>query len=280
MIYANDNNNDLPPSGPGYVRSKYGMTDPIIHLGDCLDILPTIPDNSVQLVVADLPYSTTESKWDSIIDLAAMWKEIDRILVKNGTAVMFASQPFTTTLAASNLKQLRYSLVWEKNRVTGFLHARNRVLKAHEDILVFSKGTAVHPHQSKNRMVYNPQGVVETGVKKVKANRKTINYMRDGRTVHAEGAEYQSATNYPRSVLRFSKDEDHLHPTAKPVALLEYLIRTYSNDGDTILDPTMGSGSALVAARNTNRQSIGIELDPTFYEVARNRLFGDLTKAA
>jgi site-specific DNA-methyltransferase (adenine-specific) len=259
---------------------NYGMYTPVIHLGDCLDILPTIPDNSVHLIIGDLPYGTTESKWDSLIDLATMWKEIDRILTVNGTAVMFASQPFTTTLSASNLKQLRYSLVWEKNRVTGFLHARNRVLKAHEDILIFSKGTAVHAHQSTNRMIYNPQGVIERGIQKVKGNRKTIKYMRDGRAAHAEGKEYRAATNYPRSVLRFSKDEDHLHPTAKPVALLEYLIRTYSNEGDTILDPTMGSGSTLVAARNTSRQSIGIEITTGFYEVARTRLFGEQKEAA
>lgn len=269
MKHSNDN-----------TSTKYSMSNPVLHLGDCLSILPNIPDASVQLVLGDLPYGTTESKWDALIDLPTLWKELDRILVKNGTAVMFASQPFTTMLAASNLAKLRYSLVWEKNRVTGFLHAKNRVLKAHEDILVFSNGTAVHPHQSKNRMIYNPQGVVSTGTQTVRPGRKTIKYMRDGRLPHAESASYEGGTNYPRSVLKYPKDEDHLHPTAKPVALLEYLIRTYSNAGDTILDPTMGSGSTLVAARAAGRESIGIEMDPKFYEVARQRLFGDVAEAA
>ncbi len=279
MIHANDNN-FTPPTTPMGGNPKYGMSAPVIHLGDCLDILPTIPENSVHLIVGDLPYGTTGCAWDALIDLEALWKELDRILVKNGTVVMFASQPFTTMLAASNIKQLRYSLVWEKNRVTGFLHAKNRVLKAHEDILVFSKGVTVHPHQSKNRMTYNPQGVVSTGTQKVKSNRKTIKYLRDGRTAHSEGTTYEGGTNYPRSVLRYSKDEDHLHPTAKPVALLEYLIRTFSNEGDTILDPTMGSGSTLFAARAANRHSIGIEMTPGYHEVARQRLFGGAAKAA
>jgi site-specific DNA-methyltransferase (adenine-specific) len=158
-------------------------------------------------------------------------------------------------------------------------HAKNKPLKGHEDILLFSKGSTGHVTQSPNRMTYNPQGVVGVGIKLVRERRALIRFMGKDRC-HKEGLAYEAATNYPRSILRFAKDEDHLHPTQKPLALLEWLIRTYSNDGDVILDPTMGSGSAMVAAQSVGRPSIGIERDPDFYEIARTRVFGDQAKAA
>lgn len=270
-----------------------------LHLGDCLEILPSIPDHSVHLILTDLPYGTTCLEWDKVLPLDKLWDQYKRVLTKNGAVVLTASQPFTTMLGASNLPWLRYALVWEKNRATGFLHAPNKPLKKHEDILVFSPGAAVHPHQSTNRMTYNPQGLTKldkpvksrngkmkdsyTGPYKGEYGKKCDEAkdmvgprpdgkMFAGKPVTGGGSKFQTHTNYPTSILKFDVERKTVHPTQKPVALMEYLIRTFSNEGETVLDNCMGSGTTGVAARRANRDFIGIEMDPKFFAYAEERI--------
>ena len=242
-----------------------------LMLGDCLERMKEIEDGSVDMVLCDLPYGTTACSWDSIIPMDKLWNEYKRVLRGNGAVVLFGSQPFTTTLIASNLQDFKYCWVWEKNRPTNFAHAKNKPMKKHEDICVFSSGTTVHATQSKTRMTYNPQGLVEIEPKKVtkRASEKTDAFFSD-RPGHGEFV--RNFTNYPHSVLEFSTDQLGLHPTAKPVALCEYLINTYSFAGQTVLDNTMGSGTTGVACANLNRKFIGIEMDENYFNIAKQRI--------
>lgn len=240
--------------------------------GDCLERMKEIPDGSVDMILTDPPYGTTACKWDSIIPLEPMWEQLKRIIKPSGAIVMTASQPFTTTLIASNMNIFKYCWVWEKNRPTGSQHARNRPMSKHEDIVVFSAAPMGHASQLKdNRMIYNPQGVVATGRQKtVKAKGFHGNHI--GARPNQVGVKYDVFTGFPQTVLAFAKEEDHLHPTQKPVALMEYLIKTYTNENETVLDFTMGSGTTGVAALRNNRKFIGIELDPTYYGIACERV--------
>lgn len=240
--------------------------------GDCLELLPCITDASIALVLTDPPYGTTACKWDSIIPLEPMWEQLKRIIKPNGAIVMTASQPFTTTLIASNMKMFKYCWVWEKNRPTGSQHARNRPMSKHEDIVVFSAAPMGHASQLKDkRMIYNPQGVVATGRQKtVKAKGFHGNHI--GARPNQVGVKYDVFTGFPQTILAFAKEEDHLHPTQKPVALMEYLIKTYTNEGETVLDFTMGSGTTGVACINTGRNFIGIERDEKYFQIAKERI--------
>ena len=230
-----------------------------LMLGDCLERMKEIPDGSVDLILADPPYGTTACKWDSVIDLALMWEQLKRIIKPNGAIVMTASQPFTTTLIASNLKEFRYCWVWEKQQPTGFLDARRKPMKAHEDVCVFYAATAT----------YNPQGLIAVQVKNSRKNKA-------GNGVYgAVGADdyVQKEGNFPRSVLKIDRvTHGQVHPTQKPVALMEYLIKTYTNENETVLDFTFGSGTTGVACMNTNRKFIGIEKDAGYFEIAKQRL--------
>lgn len=228
--------------------------------GDCLERMKEIPDGSVSMILTDPPYGTTACKWDSVIDLDLMWDQLKRIIKPNGAIVMTAAQPFTTTLIASNMKMFKYCWVWEKNRPTGSQHARNRPMSKHEDITVFSLAPMGHISQLKDRrMAYNPQGVVSTGRKKtVKGKGFHGNHI--GARPNQVGNEYDVFTGFPDTILKFSKDESHVHPTQKPVELMEYMIKTYTNEGETVLDFTFGSGATIKAARNLNRKVIGIEM--------------------
>ena len=230
-----------------------------LMLGDCLERMKEIPDGSVDLILADPPYGTTACKWDSVIDLALMWEQLKRIIKPNGAIVMTASQPFTTTLIASNLKEFRYCWVWEKQQPTGFLDARRKPMKAHEDVCVFYAATAT----------YNPQGLIAVQVKNSRKNKA-------GNGVYgAVGADdyVQKEGNFPRSVLKIDRvTHGQVHPTQKPVALMEYLIKTYTNEGETVLDFVMGSGTTGVACKNTGRKFIGIEKDAGYFEIAKQRL--------
>jgi len=238
--------------------------------GDCLQLLKNVPDGSVDMVLADLPYGTTACKWDSIIPLEPLWEQYIRVCKPESVIVLFGSQPFTTQLIASNMRMFKYCWVWEKNRPTGVHHAKNMPLKLHEDIAVFSPSPIVHASLKKSfRMPYYPQGVTQGKEKTVEAY--YFSNLTGPRSLQY-GKKYQSHTGYPVSLLRFSKSEAHLHPTEKPVPLLEYLIRTYTSEGQTVLDNTMGSGSTGVACVNTQRCFIGMELDPVFYELARERV--------
>ncbi len=218
--------------------------------------MASIPDASVDMVLCDLPYGTTACKWDSVIPFEPLWAHYKRVCKKNAAIVLTASQPFTSVLGASNISQLRYSWVWKKNNVTGHLNAKRMPMKDFEDILVFHGETPT----------YNPQGLVPYG----KMGRRGGNGDAFGKSGLTNLQEF---TNYPRAILEFSYDKVRgLHPTQKPVALMEYLVRTYTNPGDTVLDNTMGSGTTGVACANTGRRFIGIERDEHYFRVASERI--------
>lgn len=242
--------------------------------GDCLERTKEIPDGSVDMILCDLPYGTTACAWDSVIELGAMWAEYRRIIKHNQPIVLTASQPFTTALVASNLPWFRYEWVWVKNRPTNFAHAKNKPMKKHENVLVFSEGTTAHASQSKNRMPYYPQGLSEIVDKKVveKKSSELTDAFFQGRKSH--GKFVREKTGYPNTILEFSTDQLGLHPTAKPIALMEYLIHTYTLEGDVVLDNCMGSGTTGVACRNLNRKFIGVEMDENYFNIAKKRILG------
>jgi len=240
----------------------------ILLLGDCLERIKEIPDGSVDMVMADLPYGTTACKWDSVIPFDPLWAEYRRVCKKNAAIVLTASQPFTSALVMSNVGMFRYSWVWEKNRPTGFLDSQKKPLRAHEDIVVFyCEQPAYNPQKTKG----DPNHC--TGVKHGrKATDKSEIFAGDYARVPAD----KSGEKYPRSVQRFNglnpTGDNRLHPTQKPVALMEYLIRTYTNEGETVLDNTMGSGTTGAACVNTGRHFIGIEQDATYFSIAKKRI--------
>jgi site-specific DNA-methyltransferase (adenine-specific) len=230
-----------------------------LHLGDCLDILPTLADNSVDMVLVDLPYGTTACKWDSIIPLDKLWKQYNRICKKDGAMVFTAAQPFTTILAASNLENFRYEWIWEKPQGTNPMNAKVMPLKSHENILIFYR----------KKPVYNPQMWYSTPYSGFSSNTSKIGEVYgSAKSKHRDNPE---GSRYPKTVLKF-KQEKGLHPTQKPVEMMEYLIKTYSNEGDVILDNTMGSGTTGVACVNTNRNFIGIEMEENYYKIAEQRI--------
>ena len=239
--------------------------------GDCLERMAEIEDGSVHLILCDLPYGTTACAWDSIIPLDQLWAHYKRLITPTGAIVLTAAQPFTSVLAVSNLEWFKYTWVWEKNRPTNFAHAKNKPMKKHEDILVFSPGTTVHATQSKTRMTYNPQGVFDIAEKIVtkRASEKTDAFFAD-RPGHGEFKRNKSG--YPHTILKFATDQLGLHPTAKPIDLMRYLIRTYSNEGEMVLDNTMGSGTTGIAARMEQRRFIGIERDEKYFAMCCERI--------
>lgn len=234
-----------------------------LFFGDCLSLLPNIPDNSVDMVLADPPYGTTQCKWDSVIDLSAIWRELERVCKPNAAIVMTAAQPFTSQLVCSNMGMFKYEIIWEKGNATGFLNAKKQPLRAHESVLVFYR----------QKPTYNPQ--MTHG-----HNRKTaLRVDRGVKSSDVYGGQagvtsYDSTSRYPRSVQFFSSDKQrtNLHPTQKPVALMEWLIRTYTEPGDRVLDFCMGSGTTGVACINTEREFIGMEMDADIFQVAKERI--------
>ena len=234
-----------------------------LRQGDCLEVMKTIADGSVDAVIADVPYGTTACKWDSVIPLDAMWVELKRIVKHNGAIVMTAAQPFTTTLISSNMAMFKQCLVWDKVAPRGFLNAKKMHLSRHEDVVVFYARPPT----------YNPQMEVRGKPR----NKDGYNKKRgDGDMTYGAFKNTKSFNNtyYPTSVLKFSNavQKGKVHPTQKPVELMEYLIKTYTNDGETVLDFTMGSGSTGVACVNTNRNFIGIELDKDYFAIAQERI--------
>lgn len=238
-----------------------------ITQGDCLDVMKYIPDGSVDMILADLPYGTTACKWDTIIPFEPLWGQYERIIKDNGAIVLTASQPFTSALVMSNPRLFRYSIVWDKvNRSTGYGNARRMPLRRHEDILLFYKRLPT----------YNPQMTQGEPYKAVRSGRKP--------DVYADGGlspvnTINKGTRFPISILPVKADvktEMGLHPTQKPVTLFEYLIRTYTNEGGTVLDNVIGSGTTAVAAINTGRNFIGIEQESDYVEIARRRVGGAL----
>ena len=235
-----------------------------LYQGDCLDIMPALPASSVDLILCDLPYGTTACKWDSVIPLMPLWEAYRAVRAPKAAVVLHAAQPFTSFLVQSNIAEFRYVWIWEKNVGTGFLDAKKRPLRCHEDVCVFYAG----------QPIYNPQkwqGAVSHGNVTHQLKQLDIYHGRVQRRPPDN-----SGMKYPRSVVKFAKPAPTriLHPTQKPVALMEYLIRTYTNPGDTVLDNCMGSGTTGVACVNTGRSFIGIEKDPAYFAIAKERIEG------
>jgi len=247
------------------------MNDPIydgLHLGDCFEVMARIPDGSVDMVLADLPYSTTQNKWDNVIDLPALWAEYHRLLKPTGAAVLTSQGAFTARLILSNEGWFRYKLVWEKSKATNFLNAKKQPLRKHEDVCVFYPG----------KPTYNPQ--MGKGVpydKGVRKNQQTGSYGNFAAShVKSEGGRYPTDVIYFKTAE--SESEFIFHPTQKPVALFEYLIRTYTDEGMTVLDNTAGSGTTAIAAMNAKRNWICIERDPEYYAKAKARIEDHINK--
>ena len=237
----------------------------MLYHGDCLEILKGINDNSIDMILCDLPYGTTKCKWDTPIDLSILWNEYNRIIKTTSPILLFAQTPFDKVLGSSNLKMLRYEWIWEKTQATGHLNANKMPMKAHENILVFYKKLPV----------YNPQKTtghqpIHSYTKYISTQNNTQLYGYMGREISGGG----ETDRFPRSIITFPSDKQtvHLHPTQKPVALLEYLIKTYTNQGAVVLDNCMGSGSTGVACVNTNREFIGIEKDRKYFDIAKERI--------
>ena len=243
--------------------------------GDCLDEMCYINDGSINLILCDLPYGTTASNWDKAIPMRYLWEHYDRILKDNGTVVLFANGIFTPRVMASNIEEYKYKWVWVKRNSTNFVHAKNRPLVKIEDILIFSKGSMGHKSLlGEKRMTYNPQGITPINkTMKGGKNNFTDNLMAK-RPSHTD-VYVREYTNYPTDLLTDFPEvapNKKLHTNEKPVALLEYLIKTYTNEGETVLDNCMGSGSTGVACINTNRNFIGMELDEHYFQIAKERI--------
>ncbi|MCP4100535.1 MAG: site-specific DNA-methyltransferase [Lentisphaerae bacterium] len=226
----------------------------LLH-GDCLKLMFDLPDNSVDMVCCDMPYGTTACKWDTVLPLDMLWHHYKRIVKDNGAIVLFSAQPFTSTLVATEPKLFKYSWFWRKNRATSVLNAKRQPLRDVEEICVF------------NAKGYNPQGLVEVSQPSRNSKKDYDNY--GNGTCKSYTQKY---TNYPRQVLEFKSVQRTIHPTQKPVELIEYLIKTYTNEGDTVLDNCMGSGTTGVACKNLNRNFVGIELDDKYFDIATKRI--------
>lgn len=238
-------------------------------LGDCLELMKNIPDGSIDMILCDLPYGTTACKWDTVIPFAPLWEQYNRIAKPKAAIVLTASQPFTTALIMSQIDKFKYCWVWEKSKAGGIFNAKNMPLKKHEDVCIFSSGTTANGSDLK--MPYFPQGLQK--IDKVLKNK----IQKSGGTIgnrpsRLNGEYVQESTGYPTTVLKFNNDKG-FHPTQKPVALFEYLIKTYTNEGETVLDNCAGSGTTAIAAENTGRKWICIEQDPAYYYQAVGRVW-------
>ena len=238
-----------------------------LYKGDCLEVMKEIPSGSIDAIIADPPYGTTACKWDSVIPFDLMWEQLNRIIKPNGAIVLFGSEPFSSALRMSNIKNYKYDWIWDKKRCTGFLNAKKQPLRNNETISVFYK----------KQPTYNPQPYKKntTGNMGKSKEHQTDNYGK----YHQVDNDNSNEFGYPRTLLtqipvinNLSKDKSGLHPTQKPVALMEYLIKTYTNENETVLDFTMGSGTTGVACVNTNRNFIGIEQDEKYFNIAKNRI--------
>ena len=236
--------------------------------------MPKLQDNSIDLILTDPTYGTTACKWDSIIPLDLMWKELKRVIKDNKAIVLFGAEPFSSILRTSNLNNFKYDWIWEKDNGTNFASVKYQPFRVYENISVFGKFPITYtPKQIK---CFNPQMIIGKPYKTISGKQKQDGaVIRDGSKEKMSNFEtINNGTRYPRNVIKFNRDKNKVHPTQKPVPLLEYLIKTYTNENDTVLDFTMGSGSTGVAAKNLNREFIGIELDPSYFKIAENRING------
>ena len=242
-----------------------------IYNEDCLTGMQRIPDGSVDCIICDLPYGTTRNAWDSVIPLDKLWEQYRRVIKRNGAIVLFSQQPFTSILIASNLEMFKYEWIWEKESGTGHLNANFAPMKVHENIAVFSKAAACYVKDPADAMTYNPQykkgkPYHSKAINPAKSSNYDMNWQNSYET-HQDGEHYR-----PTDIIFAQRDDNKYHPTQKPVDLLRYLILTYSNEGDTILDNTIGSGTTAVAALREKRHFIGFELNRDYYDIALRRI--------
>jgi len=247
--------------------------------GDCLELMQDIPDKSMDAIICDLPYGTTACKWDSVIPFEPLWEQYNRIIKDNGAIVLFGSEPFSSHLRMSNIKNYKYDWTWKKSKPNGFQHSKNKPMKAIENIMVFSNAPIGHKSILKDkRMEYNPQGLKEVGIKKVKDCSHRGNTMGgDGNKSsrpNQVGREYMAYTNFPSDFLEYGNiiGKNAIHPTQKPLELIKYLVRTYTNENDWVLDNTCGSNTTGIACYDLKRNYIGIEKDIDIYNVAKKRV--------
>lgn len=249
-----------------------------LRQGDCLELMKDIPDKSIDMILCDLPYGTTACKWDVVIPFDKLWKHYNRIIKNNGVIALFGSEPFSSIMITSNLKMFREEVIWLKNKAGSGLQAKQKHIKIHEKVIIFSKN---------GKYTFNPQKWL-VDKKEFLTQRRTFNEIEVGNNIYSKMMKKQrpdDGTRNPISIVSvrvpftpsktktYSADVDlRLHPTQKPVELLEYLIKTYSNEGDLILDNCMGSGSTGVACINTNRRFIGMEIDETYFNIAKERI--------
>lgn len=247
------------------------MTIQLYH-DDCFNIFPQIDDKSIDLVLCDMPYGTTPCKWDSVLDLQLMWRSLEKIIKVNTAIVLFCRQPFTSVLVCSNLKMYKYNWVWNKKKASNFMAAKFQPLDSLEDIAVFSLGGC--NVGALNPVTYNPQGLLSCDKKRINGN--SVGGLLEDEVprnrIRGGEAYTQKFTNYPYKLLEFSLERNYQHPTQKPVALMEYLIKTYSNEGDTVLDFCMGSGTTGVACKTLNRSFIGVEKEENYFNIAKERI--------
>jgi len=233
------------------------------YLGDCLELMPKhVEDNGIDMIFCDLPYGTTRNKWDSIIDLDSLWSEYERAIKDNGAIVLTAAQPFTSALVMSNPKLFKYEWIWQKTKCSGHLNAKKMPLRQHESVLIFYKKLPT----------YNPQGLIEgsfNNSRPAQGSGIVKNYGKERYT-----KQISKKGNYPKTIQEFANPSGagHLHPTMKPLSLIEYMIRTYTNEGDLILDNTCGSGTTGLGAKNIGRNYIMMEQDPKYFEIAKARV--------
>mgnify|MGYP003624899221 CR=1 FL=1 len=228
--------------------------------GDCLEVMKSIPDGSIDAIITDPPYGTTACKWDSVIDFELMWEQLNRIIKPNGAIVLFGSEPFSSALRMSNIKNYKYDWIWHKSRPTGSMLAKKQPLRNTEIISVFYK----------NQSCYNPQ---MTETKRIVEKKRTVN---KGEIVGEQKLTRKfdnKGLAYPRTIINYANSNyKSLHPTQKPILLMEYLIKTYTNENETVLDFTMGSGTTMLACKNLNRNGIGIEMDENYFKIANKRI--------
>ena len=236
--------------------------------GDCLELMKQIPDGSVDMILCDLPYGTTKCKWDVVINLDILWSLYKRILKSNGAIVLFGSEPFSSQLRCSNLNMYRYDWIWESNRAPNFVFGNKQPLKKHEIISIFyNKQPTYNPQKTQN-----PKGIEKRHLYKSSATNTGLDVNPNTPEFAKSGKNYEADKLLPKSVIYYAKEHRPIHPTQKPIALMEYLIRTYTNEGETVLDNTMGSGTTGVACVNTNRKFIGIEMDENYFNIAKQRI--------
>ncbi len=237
------------------------MLNTIIH-GDCLEVMPDIPDKSVDMILCDLPYGTTACKWDTVIPLEPLWAQYERIIKDNGAIVLFGTEPFSSLIRMSNLNEYRYDIIWEKSRFTNFLFVKKQIAKIHENISVFYKKQPTYNPQMEKGEPYFRKGTGKPKTKDLMDNPAVDN-----------GKDNPSGDRYPKSIQKFPfHNVGNYHSTEKPIKLIEFLVETYTNEGDTVLDNTMGSGTCGVACKRLNRKFIGIEMDKKYFDIATNRI--------